>query len=115
MNRLLRWITKLPRLIEFGIFYAKEVALSNLKVAYEVLTPNYGMKPGFIELDLKDMTDQQILFAANLITMTPGTLSLDVSNEMPHRLKVHGMYVGNPEEAVLELETQILRRVRNVF
>ena len=114
MNRLLRWIIKLPRLIELGLFYIKEVVLSNLKVAYDVITPNYFMKPAFIELDLEGMSDRQILFAANLITMTPGTLSLDVCDETK-KLKIHSMYVDDPDAEVRELETKILRRIRNVF
>ena len=114
MNRLLRWIIKLPRLIELGLFYIKEVVLSNLKVAYDVITPNYFMKPAFIELDLKGMSDRQILFAANLITMTPGTLSLDVCEET-QKLKIHSMYVDDPDAEVHSLETKILRRIRNVF
>lgn len=114
MNRLLHWITKLPQLLEFLLFYIKEVIMSNLKVAYEIVTPNYFMKPAFIELDLKGMSDWQILLAANLITMTPGTLSLDVCEET-RQLKVHSMYVDDPEAAIRELDTKILRRVRNVF
>ncbi len=114
MNRLLRWIIKLPRLIEFAFFYVKEVIMSNLKVAHDVITPNFFMKPDFIELDMKGMSDQQILFAANLITMTPGTLSLDICEETKH-LKIHSMYVEDPDAAVRELETEILRRIRNVF
>ena len=114
MNRLLRWIIKLFHLIEFGLFYTKEVVMSNLKVAHDVVTPNFYMKPAFIELDLEGMSDRQILFAANLITMTPGTLSLDVC-EKTKRLKVHSMYVNEPGESVRELETKILRRIRNVF
>ena len=114
MNRLLRWIIKLPQLLEFGLFYLKEVIMSNLKVAHDVVTPKFFMKPEFIELDLKGMSDQQILLAANLITMTPGTLSLDINEETKH-LTIHSMYVNDPDEAVQELETKILRRIRNVF
>ena len=88
--------------------------MSNLKVAYEVVTPKYNMKPAFIELELDGMNDRQILFVANLITMTPGTLSLDVCEET-QRLKVHSMYVNDPDAAVHELDTKILRRIRNVF
>ena len=91
-----------------------EVIMSNLKVAHDVITPNFFMKPEFIELDLEGMTDQQILFAANLITMTPGTLSLDI-NEETKRLKIHSMYVDDADAAIHELETKILRRIRNVF
>ena len=114
MNPLLHWITKLSRLLEFVIFYIKEVIMSNLKVAYDVVTPNYFMKPAFIELNLEGMSDRQILLAANLITMTPGTLSLDIC-EKTKRLKIHSMYVSDPDAAVHELDTKILRRIRNVF
>jgi multicomponent Na+:H+ antiporter subunit E len=114
MNRLLSWIIKLLRLIEFGLFYIKEVILSNLKVAYDVVTPSYFMKPALIEIDLTGMSDRQILAAANLITMTPGTLSLDLC-EKTQRLKIHSMYVDNPDAEVRELNTKILRRIRNVF
>ena len=114
MNRLLRWTIKLLRLIEFALFYLKEVIMSNLKVAHDVITPKFFMKPEFIELDMEGMTDQQILFAANLITMTPGTLSLDISEETK-RLKIHSMYVDDTDAAIRELETKILRRIRNVF
>jgi len=114
MNRLSRLITRFPRLIELALFYVKEVVMSNLKVAHDVVTPNYFMKPEFIELDMEGMSDQQMLLAANLITMTPGTLSLDICEETK-RLKVHSMYVDDTDEAIRELETKILRRVRNVF
>lgn len=114
MNRLLHLIIKLPYLIEFGLFYVKEVIISNLKVAYDVVTPSYFMKPALIELSLEGMSDLQILLAANLITMTPGTLSLDIC-EKTKRLKIHSMYVDDPDAAVHELNKKILRRIRNVF
>jgi len=111
---MLQWMTKLFYLIEFALFYLKEVLMSNLKVAHDVVTPKYYMQPAFIELDIEGLTDRQILFLANLITMTPGTLSLDVSEDKK-RLKIHSMYVDDPRAAVEELETKILRRIRNVF
>lgn len=114
MRQLLKWIIKLPSLLEFGLFYLKEVIMSNLKVALDVVTPNYYMKPAMIELNLKGMSDQQMMLAANLITMTPGTISLDIC-EKTQQLKVHSMYAEDPEAAVSELEATILRRVRNVF
>ena len=114
MNRWLRRIAKLFNLVEFALFYVKEVILSNLRVAYDVITPKYYMQPAFIELDLQGMSHRQILILANLITMTPGTLSLDIC-EQTQTLKIHSMYVENPQTAVRNLETTILRRIRNVF
>ena len=54
------------------------------------------------------------MFLANLITMTPGTLRLDICKEK-QRLQIHSMYVDDTKAAVQELETKIVRRIRDVF
>ena len=48
------------------------------------------------------MTDLQITTLANAITLTPGTLSVDVSDDN-HDLYVHCMYAKNREDAVLDI------------
>lgn len=107
MIRLLAWI-------EFLLFYFKEVLVSNLRVAYDVLTPEHKMKPGIIALDVADMTDSQITLMANFITMTPGTLGLAVS-ENHDKLYIHAMYLdGSPEEAAAKLLNDYGKRVKRV-
>lgn len=112
--RLLRIILKLPALLEFAVFYLREVILSNLRVAYDVLTPRKLMQPAIISITTEGLTDRQLLVLMNTITMTPGTLSLD-TEEATQRLYIHGMYLDNPTEAAKELEHNYLKRIRNVF
>ena len=92
MMRILAWI-------EFILFYLKEVLVSNLRVAYDVLTPKHHMTPGIIALDVADMTDAQVAVMANFITMTPGTLGLSVSEDHS-KLYIHVMYVDGSSEAL---------------
>jgi multicomponent Na+:H+ antiporter subunit E len=101
--------------IRFLFFYISEVVKSNLRVAYDVLTPTHGMKPGIIAVDVEGMTDRQLLFMANLITMTPGTLGLHLSPDHS-KLYIHAMYIDE-NVAVLaeELKVNYGRRVRRVF
>lgn len=105
---------KLFRMIEFVWFYLRELLVSNLRVAYDVLTVHHHMKPQIIELSVSHLSDKQLLIASNLISMTPGTLSLDVSDDR-EVLYVHAMYVDDVDALVQHLEVQYIRRVRRVF
>lgn len=108
-------MTRILAFIEFLLFYLKEILVSNLRVAYDVLTPEHKMKPGIIALDVSDMTDTQISLMANFITMTPGTLGLAVSEE-PRKLYIHAMYLdAAPEEVAEQLLKDYGKRVKRVF
>lgn len=97
----------------FLLFYIKEVVLSNIRVAYDVLTPTHHMKPGFIAIPLHDLTERQILVLANLITMTPGTLSMDVSSDR-QTLYLHAMYIDNPETVRKDISVYE-QKIREIF
>jgi multicomponent Na+:H+ antiporter subunit E len=70
---------KVPKLFSFVLYYLWEILKSNAMVAYDVLTMSHRMTPGVIGIPLEARTDFEITVLANLITMTPGTLSLDIS------------------------------------
>lgn len=105
---------RLFRLVEFLFFYVIEVVSSNLRVAMDILTPKHLMDPAFIEVELQPMTDLQLLMLTNLITMTPGTLSIDVRPDRS-RLYIHSMYTGEPEAFRAKIKRDYERRVLNVF
>ena len=108
----MRRLLSIPNLF---LFYVKEVVLSNLRVAHDVLTPKHRMKPGIVRVDVDGLTDWQIFFMSNLITMTPGTLGLTVSRD--HKsLYIHAMYMdGSAEELAESLRKDYGRRVQSVF
>lgn len=101
---------KTRRAIGFVLFYAREVILANLRVAYDVVTPTHHMHPGIVAVPLDARTDVEITLLANLITMTPGTLSMDVSDDRSV-LYVHGMFVGDPDEFAATIKNDFERRV----
>ncbi len=55
------------------------------------------MKPGVIAMPLSARTEMEITMVANLISLTPGTLSLDVSDDRKV-LYIHAMFLDNEEE-----------------
>ena len=105
-----RYFGRVPRLAKFVVYYLWELLKSNAIIAYDVLTPTHHMKPGVIGIPLEAKTDLEITVLANLITMTPGTLSLDVSPDRK-TLYVHAMYINDPEALRYDIKENLERRV----
>lgn len=72
--------------------FLKELTLANMLVAHDLLTPRSKLRPGIIKIPLDAKTDQEITVLANLLTLTPGTTSIDVSEDRSH-LYLHVMYL----------------------
>jgi len=77
----------------FGPFFFA-MAKANLDVAYRVITGK--IRPGIVKIDPKLKTDYGVTFLANSITLTPGTLSVDVDNN--NVLYVHWINIPEGEE-----------------
>ena len=88
--------------------------IANLRVAYEVLTPRYQMRAAIIAIPLDAESDLEITVLANLITLTPGTLSLDVSPDRK-TLYIHAMHVRDVEKFRNDIKVRLERRVMEVF
>ncbi|QDT34160.1 Na+/H+ antiporter subunit E [Thalassoglobus polymorphus] len=105
-----RYFRRLPIAIRFAGFFLWQLILSNLRVAYDVITPHLYMRPGIIAVPLDAKTDREITLLANLITLTPGTLSLDVSDDK-RTLYVHAMFVDSPESVRDSIKNGFERRL----
>ncbi|MCS2609485.1 Na+/H+ antiporter subunit E [Halomonas dongshanensis] len=88
---------RVPRFIGFVLFFIKELIQANLRVAFDILTPPWHMQPGVIAFPLSARTEMEITMVANLISLTPGTLSLDVSDDR-RVLYIHAMFLDDEEE-----------------
>jgi multicomponent Na+:H+ antiporter subunit E len=110
-----RYFRKMPKLLEFIGFIIKELFVSSLRVAYDVLTRTSHLNPAIIAIPLDAESDREIVTLAVLITLTPGTLSLRVSDDR-RTLYVHEMYItgGDVEEARRKIKDGYERRVLNL-
>ncbi|MEL7089262.1 MAG: Na+/H+ antiporter subunit E, partial [Planctomycetota bacterium] len=77
---------------------------------YDVITPAANRSPAVIGIPLDATTDAEITLLANLITLTPGTLSLDLSEDR-RTLYVHAMFADDPEAFCREIKEGFERRV----
>ncbi len=102
------------RIINLLLFFLYDLLVSSIRVAWDVLTPTHLSNPAIIEMPLDVKSDIEILLVTNLISLTPGTLSLDVTPDRS-TLIVHAMFADDPEELVKELKDGMERRVKEVF
>lgn len=105
---------RLPRLLFFLLYFIEELIKANIKIAIDIITPTFLGKPGVIGLELDAKTNLEITLVANIISLTPGTLSLDVSADKKI-LFVHAMYLTNKDEVradLKELERKLLSIMR---
>jgi multicomponent Na+:H+ antiporter subunit E len=105
-----QYFRKLPETIRFTFFFLRELIHSNLRVAWDVISLKSQRKPGIVAVPLDVRSDIEITFLANLITLTPGTLSLDVSDDRSV-LYVHGMFVEDPQLMREQIKNGFERRV----
>lgn len=81
---------------EFLLFYLYKLVQSNIIIAWDILTPKLYTNPAFIEVPLILKSNLGLLMFSNLLSMTPGTLSIDISEDKKTML-IHAMYYSSDE------------------
>jgi len=99
--------------IGFGLWFGRELVKANFEVTRDVLRPRLKIQPAIVALPIVPCGDAELALICNLITLTPGTLCLDVSAARD-TLYVHGMHVEDRAEFIGTLE-ELAARVRRLF
>jgi multicomponent Na+:H+ antiporter subunit E len=105
---------KFVALVAFAVYFVVELIVANLRVTRDVLWPRRHFAPGVIGVPLDVEGDTQITLLANLLTLTPGSLTLDLSEDKK-TLYIHGMWVADADAARREVKEGFERRVRELF
>ncbi len=109
------YILRLWRISMLLLIFLKELILASATVAVIVLTPGRAYRPGFIAFPMRVDRDVEITMLACMLTLTPGTLSVDVSEDKK-TLYIHALDVGDPEELRQSIangfETRIMEALR---
>ena len=107
------YFSKLPKTVNLAAYFVKELLVSNFRVLWDVITPKQINRPGIIGVPLSATTDLEIFIVANLISLTPGTLSVDLSEDRK-TLFVHVMFLEDAEAARADIKNGLERRVLEV-
>lgn len=99
----------------FGLFIF-EVFKSAISVGLLVAAPRFDrrLKPGIIAFPLKLTRDFEITLLANMITLTPGTLSIDVSDDRK-TLFIHAISVPDKQRLIADIARGFERKIIEAF
>lgn len=102
------------RIASLAVLFIKELILSGLRVAKLVISPRMELRPGIFAYPLSVDRDFEITLLANLITLTPGTLSVDVSSDR-RTLFVHAIDCSDIEKSKTEIRNGFERKIEEAF
>ncbi|MEL6437214.1 MAG: Na+/H+ antiporter subunit E [Pseudomonadota bacterium] len=109
------YFSRLRRIVSLALLFVYELILSATRVAWLVINPApMNLKPGIIAYPLKVDRDFEITMLANLITLTPGTLSVDVSEDRT-LLFIHALDCSDPDAIKEDIATGFERKILEAF
>lgn len=100
-----------PSLIQYWLWLAKEIGKANIDVAKIVLSPKMEISPRMVRVKATQQTDVGIVTFANSITLTPGTVSVDIDNDeiLVHAITdemAQGLIESDMDERVTAVEAK---------
>lgn len=101
-------------IIRYFMVLIKEIIKANIVVAKIVTKSKIDIKPGIIAVPIRCKTDLGITGIANTITLTPGTITVDISNDKSI-LYVHCIDASDPEAVCASVRDDLEKYVLEAF
>ena len=95
-------------------FFVRELVVANLRVASDVLRSAARIRPAVVAIPLDVTSDGEILLLSMLINITPGSVTIDLSDDR-RTLYVHVMHMRSAEESRRDIKDGFERRVKLLF
>ncbi|MHC4932799.1 MAG: Na+/H+ antiporter subunit E [Planctomycetota bacterium] len=103
-----------PRAVGLGFYFFWELLISNVRVARDIVAPRDRRRSGFVAIPLDAKTDAEITLLSILVTLTPGEVTLDVSDDRKV-MYIHAMYVEDPDAVRRMVKEGFERRVLDLL
>ena len=107
-------LRNLPRLLRFLALVHWDIVVANLTVALLILRSPRRLRPAFVELPLALSDDFAITVLMSTISLTPGTVSADVSEDRT-TLLIHVLDVDDPDALVAEIKQRYEGPIKEIF
>lgn len=109
-----RYFTRATSWIKLIVLFLKELIEGSIQVVFDVLTPDHKSRPGIIAVPLDTHREMAVLVLTNYISLTPGTLCLDVTDDCK-TLYIHAMFADDPDEIRRSIKEGVERRVKEAM
>lgn len=107
------YLLRVYAVIKLILLFFRELLLSNIAVLKVILKPRLTITPGIFALETKLTKDWEITILANLITLTPGTLVVNISDDNK-TLYIHAMDLADKQEAIDSIKNTFERAIMEV-
>ena len=113
MGRARGW-RGLGRAVPFALLVTWDIVVANIAVARLVLGPPARLRPAYVEVPLALEQPLALSLLASIITMTPGTVSADLSDDR-RRLLVHVLDTSDPDALVAQIKSRYESPLAEIF
>jgi len=107
------YITRGWSVIKLIMLFFKELMLANIQVLVLIVQPKMPIKPAIFALTTVLEKDWEITLLSNLITLTPGTLVIDISEDSK-TLYIHALDYGDADEAINSIKNTFEKAIQEV-
>ena len=101
-------------IVRLGLVVLWDIVLSNIEVARRILGPEEAIRPAFVWMPLELTDPHAIVSLAGIITMTPGTLSAELSPDRRHLL-VHAFNVDDEAALIAQMKARYEAPLKEIF
>ncbi len=111
-----RALRRIRRIVSLAALFLYELVVSAVRVAIVVIRPDLSkaVRPAIIAVPLTVKSDAEITLLANMITLTPGTLSVDVAADKSV-LYVHALNMADKEAMIADIANGFEKKIQEVF
>jgi multicomponent K+:H+ antiporter subunit E len=105
---------RVDRLLLFVWRVLVDIVLANLQVAKLILGPRRELRPAFVEYPISLEHEFSISVLASTISLTPGTVSADISADRK-TLLIHGLDVKDEQQLIAHIRRRYEQPIKEVF
>jgi len=107
-----RYVRAVPGALRLAGHFVVQLIVANLRLARDVLRPSPPFAPAFLKIETHALTRAQTVLLANLVSLTPGSITVDVLDE--RTLYVHTLYAADEPRAIASVQ-RFARLIRGAF
>lgn len=104
------YVRKVGRAVRLALVSLGMISKANVRVAFDVVTPHPRLRPGIIAIPLNARRDDEIAILANVVTLTPGTLALEIAGDRSC-LFVHTLHLDDREAFERSIKQGLERQI----
>ncbi|ASN05157.1 Na+/H+ antiporter subunit E [Virgibacillus necropolis] len=107
------YLNRFFKILQLILLFCKELITANMDIVKLVYKPKLDIEPGIFAMPTTLKSNWEITLLANLISLTPGTLTVAISDDNTH-LYIHAMDIDDIDEAIAEIKNTFEKAIMEV-